>query len=132
MPRQPPVYRPPSVKAPQHNARGNEATNRQRKRAMHTGSKAWRLQRQRVLDRDGYACQWPEARKGAQRYVDAARRPRGICGQYGNQVDHKNNNAEEIVGDEELWVLCDHHHSSKTRKEQNANRTVQQGRADAD
>jgi 5-methylcytosine-specific restriction protein A len=104
VPRQPTVFKPRSVKAPQHNARGNEATNRQRRRAMHTGSKGWRLQRERVLVRDGYMCQWPG------------------CGCYGDQVDHRNDNADEHVTDDELWTLCIRHHSSKTRTEQNKHR----------
>lgn len=117
MPRQPSVFKPRTVKAPQHNARGNEATNRQRRRAMHTGSKGWRLQRERVLVRDGYAC----------RGLIRVRNSRGewvfkTCGAFATQVDHIHGNADEIVSDEELQSLCHACHSSKTRTEQNSHR----------
>lgn len=94
MPNRPPVHKAYRVKVPQHNARGNEATNRQTRRALHTGSKAWRLQRQRVLIRDLFTCQ--------------------ACKGYGDQVDHMNGNAEVMVGDEELQTLCGPCHSRAT------------------
>lgn len=73
------------------------APSRQAGRALHTGSKAWRIQRVRVLVRDRYTCQ--------------------VCGQFGNHVDHKHGNADEIVGDEQLQTLCQQCHSAKTAKE---------------
>jgi 5-methylcytosine-specific restriction endonuclease McrA len=77
-----------------HNPRGKEATNRQRRRAMHTGSKGWKLQRARVLARDEYTCQH--------------------CGQFGDQVDHIHGDAHEHVTDDRLQVLCLKCHSRKT------------------
>lgn len=99
MPRAPRIHRPHTVKCPKHNARGKEATNRQRRRALHTGSKAWKQQRERVLIRDLYTCQ--------------------ACGHYGDQVDHINNDAHEVVPDERLQTLCQPCHSSKTMRETN-------------
>lgn len=74
------------------------AQDRQGKRALHTGSKAWAIQRQRVLTRDLYICQ--------------------ACGGFGNHVDHKNNDAELHVTDDSLWVLCVACHGAKTATEQ--------------
>jgi 5-methylcytosine-specific restriction endonuclease McrA len=75
--------------------------NRQKTRAMHTGSKAWKAIRAGVLIRDSYTC--------------------AECGKYGDQVDH-------IDGDSHnndmanLQVLCLRDHSAKTMREQNAGR----------
>ncbi len=99
MPRSAKIHRPHVTKTPRHNPRGKDATNRQRKRAHHTGSKAWKQQRQRVLQRDMFTCQ--------------------ACGHYGDQVDHITNNAHEVVPDEDLQTLCQPCHSSKTMTEQN-------------
>ena len=54
MPRQPPTFNPSKPKAPRHVAR---EADRQKTRALHTGTKAWRLIREQVLVRDGYKCQ---------------------------------------------------------------------------
>ena len=103
MPKAPAKHQPLRVKAARHNPRGQGATERQRKRAMHTGRKGWRLQRLRVLQRDSFTC--------------------AECGKYGDQVDHIHGNAHEIVGDEQLQTLCLTHHSAKTMREVNkANR----------
>ena len=102
MPRAPKIHRPYVAKTPKHNARGKEATNRQRRRALHTGSKAWKAQRFRVLIRDLYTCQ--------------------ACGHYGDQVDHIHNNAEQDVSDDQLQTLCLPCHSSKTMTETNGAR----------
>lgn len=72
--------------------------NRQAKRALNTGSKAWRIQRLRVLTRDLFKC--------------------SVCGMFGDQVDHIHNNAHEHVSDDELQTLCRQHHSEKTAIEQ--------------
>lgn len=100
MPSAPRTHRQAPSKAVKHNPRGKNATSRQQRRAMHTGSKGWKLQRQRVLLRDNFTC-----RK---------------CGHYGDQVDHTTGNAHEIVGDDELQTLCHPCHSAKTMREQNA------------
>ena len=104
MPYRAPVHRPAGIKAKRHNPRGKDAENRQQRRAMHTGSKGWKLQRDRILCRDRFTCQWPG------------------CGCYGDQVDHKHNNSHEHVPDEDLWVLCINHHSAKTMREMNETR----------
>ena len=54
MPRQPPTFNPPRPAAPKHKPR---EADRQARRALNTGSKAWMLIRQQVLVRDGYQCQ---------------------------------------------------------------------------
>lgn len=102
MPTRPPIHKPFVVRTPKHNARGKAATNRQKKRAHHTGSKAWKAQRFRILVRDLYTCQG--------------------CGGFGDQVDHINNDAEVEVEDAALQVLCISCHSSKTLREQNRTR----------
>ena len=71
--------------------------SRQTKRHLNTGSKAWRAQRRRVLERDQYVCQH--------------------CQRWGNHVDHINNDAHIDVPDEALQTLCRECHSSKTIKE---------------
>lgn len=99
MPNRPRTHRPDRVQAPRHNAQGKSATNRQSRRALHTGSKAWKQQRERVLIRDLYTCR--------------------ACGGFGDQVDHIHGNADQHVTDDELQTLCLRCHSSKTMTEQN-------------
>lgn len=71
--------------------------SRQKKRALHTGSKAWRLLRERVLGEAMYRCVQ--------------------CGQYGNQVDHVNGDpGNNTLGN--LACMCAGCHSKKTAKEQ--------------
>ena len=94
----PPTHRPAIISAPKHNPRGKEARNRQRRRALNTGSKAWRSIRQDVLIRDCYTC--------------------AVCGSYGDQVDHMDGDSHN--NDEaNLQTLCTSDHSAKTRREQN-------------
>lgn len=102
MPYRAPTHRPASIKARMHNARGQAPSERQQRRAMHTGSKGWKLQRMRVLQRDLFTCK--------------------ACGHYGDQVDHIRNNAAEHVSDDELQTLCLHCHSAKTMREMNETR----------
>lgn len=99
MPRAAKIHRPHVTKTPRHNAQGKTATDRQRTRAHHTGSKAWKQQRIRVLQRDGFTCT--------------------ACGHYGDQVDHINNDAHLVVGDDALATLCIVCHSRKTMTELN-------------
>ena len=99
MARKAPTHRPMQVKAPRHNPRGKVARERQRRRAMHTGSKAWRLLRMQILARDGCAC--------------------AGCGSYGDQVDHIDGDSHNNAHDN-LQTLCINCHSRKTRKEQDA------------
>lgn len=76
--------------------------NRQRRRAMHTGSKGWRLLRLQVLVRDSYLCR--------------------SCRQFGDQVDHMDGDSHNNVPSN-LQVLCLRCHSAKTMGEMNeANR----------
>lgn len=72
--------------------------SRQGKRELHTGSKAWRLIRERILLRDGYTCQAK------------------ACGRYGNQVDHISGDDSDSR-DSNLQTLCKKCHSSKTARE---------------
>lgn len=99
MPRRAPTFAPRAVKAPKHNPRGNEARERQQRRAMHTGSKAWRQLRMQILARDGFTC--------------------AACGCYGDQVDHRDGNSHNNDHDN-LQTLCINCHSRKTRQEQDA------------
>lgn len=89
-------YSGPRHTTPKHTT---APSNRQERRALHTGSKAWRAQRMRVLIRDRYTCQAL------------------ACGQWGDQVDHIHGNASEMVSDDQLQTLCLRCHSAKTAKE---------------
>ena len=101
MPRSAPTHRPRQIRAPKHNPRGNEATNRQRRRAMHTGSNAWKQIREWVLVRDAFTCK--------------------ACGCYGDQVDHIDGDDANNPADGSNWqTLCGPCHSSKTMKDRNA------------
>ena len=71
--------------------------NRQGKRALHTGSKAWRAIRAAVLAEQPL-CPMCEATGRVTPAVD---------------VDHKNNNAMDNRR-ENLWGLCRSHHAEKT------------------
>lgn len=93
MPKRAPIHRPRSG-APRYEPL---APSRQAKRAVATGSTRWHRQRERVLTRDGWTCK--------------------RCGGYGNHVDHIFGNSHELVGDEQLQVLCASCHSKKTIKE---------------
>lgn len=86
------------VKAVVHNPQGKAPTDRQRTRAMHTGSKAWRALRASILARDSYQC--------------------AKCGQFGDQVDHKDGDSHNN-DPRNLQVLCLKDHSAKTMRELN-------------
>ena len=89
--------------AKRHNPRGQGPTERQKRRAMHTGSKAWRQIREQVLIRDNYTC--------------------AECGRYGDQVDHIDGDSHNNPADGSNWqTLCLRDHSAKTMRESNANR----------
>lgn len=94
MPSLPPVHRHKPTGAPRHTRDGE----RQAKRYYHTAHTQWLAQRQRVLIRDAYQCR--------------------DCGQWGNHVDHIDNNAHEDVTDDRLQTLCIVCHGRKTRSEQ--------------
>ena len=74
------------------------SVNRQATRFLNTGSKAWRIQRERVLIRDMHLCQ--------------------VCGRFGDHVDHTHNDAHSDVTDDRLQTLCHECHSRKTAIEQ--------------
>lgn len=92
MPALPPSHKPKKSSAPRHMRPGN----RQQRRAMHTGSKAWRALRAIVLEDELYKCRW--------------------CGKFGDHVDHIDGKAEnpEDYRRENLQVLCASCHSRKT------------------
>ncbi|HNR91521.1 MAG TPA: HNH endonuclease signature motif containing protein [Dokdonella sp.] len=99
MPRKAPTFRPRNITAPKHNPQGKQATNRQRRRAFHTGSKAWRQMREVILTRDGFVC--------------------AVCGCYGDQVDHVDGDSHNN-DPSNLQTLCITDHSKKTRLEMQA------------
>lgn len=69
----------------------------------------WPRVRALILDRDGHRCQWP--------VEDDYGRVR-LCGAYANQVDHKKRDpVHDDDSPENLWALCDRHHSYKTELE---------------
>ena len=93
MPARAPSHRP---YAPSAKAHEPKQESRQKKRALHTGSKAWRTLRAQVLAEELYRCRQ--------------------CGQYGDHVDHVNGDP----GNNErgnLAVMCRACHSIKTAKE---------------
>lgn len=94
MPKSPPIHKPKRAKTPRHMATGN----RQRRRAMHTGSKAWRLLRLQILQRDAYLCR--------------------TCQQFGDQVDHIDGDSHNN-DPRNLQTLCVRCHSAKTMRELN-------------
>lgn len=73
-------------------------------------NKGWAKVRVKVLERDGYRCQWP--------VTDTNGFPAGICGRPANEVDHM---AQNMVRDDDrlsrLWSLCHEHHNIKTQVE---------------
>lgn len=74
--------------------------NRQRRRAMNTGSKAWKQIRDVVLARDNFTC--------------------AVCGRFGDQVDHKDGDSNNNPRDGSNWqTLCHSDHSAKTMRELN-------------
>lgn len=75
-----------------------EPGNRQRRRAMHTGSKGWRQLRLAILQRDAYLC------------TD--------CKKFGDQVDHDDGDSHNN-DPENLKTRCLRCHSAKTRREMN-------------
>ena len=93
MPKSAPIHRPPTAKAKTHTV----GPSKQKRRLLHTGSRAWLLIRQDVLQRDGFTC--------------------AHCKCYGDQVDHIDGNSHNNVLDN-LQVLCIVCHGRKTRQDQ--------------
>ena len=81
--------------------------NRQATRYLNTGSRAWRIQRERVLARDMYQCR--------------------VCSKFGDHVDHIDNDAWRDVPDDRLQTLCHECHSRKTAIEQAGKQWEPQG-----
>ena len=77
--------------------------DRQRSRALHTGSKAWKLLREQVLLRDAHQCQ---ACKRVVQGPDA-------------HIDHIHNDAHDPASNtlDRLQVLCAVCHAAKSRAE---------------
>lgn len=73
------------------------ANDRQRRRALHTGSAAWRRKRESILIRDSYTCR--------------------SCRRFGDQVDHVDGN-DAHNDDSNLQTLCINCHSAKTARGQ--------------
>jgi len=106
MPRRAPIHRPHRMNAPRHNPRGAGERNRQQTRAMHTGSKGWRMLRLLILERDGFTCR--------------------ACKSYGEHVDHIDGDSHnnDFSNLQTLCIVC---HGRKTRGEQDGRREAHQG-----
>lgn len=98
MPTAPPSHRPHKTRAPKHGVE----RDRQKRRAMNTGSRHWRNLRALVLTEERYLCR--------------------MCGRFGDHVDHINGHADqwEDYRRDNLQCLCRACHSAKTMREQNA------------
>lgn len=70
----------------------------------------WPRVRRMILERDGYACQWP--------VVDELGLPKR-CLVRARQVDHRGRAVNGVDDDSpsNLWALCDYHHQVKTEME---------------
>lgn len=94
MPMRAPTHKPArTAGVRQHEVR---QPDRQKHRALNTGSRAWRLIRERVLVDAMYVCQ--------------------ECGQFGDHADHVNGDPSDNSMDN-LQCLCRSCHSIKTAKE---------------
>lgn len=94
MPTRAPTHKPPRPACKVH---GYPEPSRQKRRALHTGSKAWERLRLIVLRRDLYECR--------------------ACGGRGDQVDHVDgNDSNNALAN--LQTLCGPCHSRKTAMEQ--------------
>lgn len=73
-------------------------------------NKGWAKTRAKILQRDGYRCQWP--------IEDSRGFPIGRCLAPARMVDHKiHNMAHDDDRESNLWALCDYHHAQKTAME---------------
>lgn len=106
MPRSAPTHKPQRAAVPRHNAQGTGPRERQQRRAMHTGSKAWRQLREQILQRDACTC--------------------AACGGYGDQVDHVDGDSHnnDMRNLQTLCIVC---HGRKTREEQDGHREAAEG-----
>ena len=93
MPMAPPKHQRPAI-GKRHGQR--TPVERQASRALHTGSKAWRILRRRILVRDRYTC--------------------ADCGLFGDQVDHINGDSHDN-SESNLACRCASCHSAKTARE---------------
>lgn len=89
MPRSAPTHKPMQSKA--------HGQDRQARRALNTGSVAWRRLRASVLIRDHYVC--------------------AACGRFGDHVDHIDNDSHNN-DERNLQTLCIKCHGVKTATEQ--------------
>ena len=85
----------------------------------------WPRVRKMILERDGYACQWP--------IVDGLGLP-SVCLAPARQVDHKRRAVNGVDDDSpsNLWALCDYHHQVKTDEESAEQRRVNRDRRRSD
>lgn len=81
---------------------------RRERRALHTSSKAWRLIRNRILNRDLWRCQGV--------IEDGVTKQKRKCGRFADEVDHINGDAMNN-DDVNLQALCASCHSAKTARE---------------
>jgi 5-methylcytosine-specific restriction protein A len=95
MPAKAPSHRPARVVGVRQHALPEP--DRQARRTLNTGSKAWRSIRNRILLRDVSECR--------------------NCSRYGDQVDHVDGDSSNNR-DDNLQVLCRSCHSQKTAREQ--------------
>lgn len=85
----------------------------------------WERTRRRILERDGYRCQWivTDWRTGRTHK----------CLAYANQVDHKvRDGVRDDDSPDNLWALCDWHHKQKTARESGMARVEKRKRREAE
>lgn len=77
-----------------------------RSSTFHRLPKGWSATVRRILERDGYSCQWVR--------TDTGRK----CGLPAREVDHRVPRFEGGSHDDSnLWALCPYHHGRKTADE---------------
>lgn len=81
----------------------------------------WTRIRHEILERDRFACQWPVTDEFGFTH---------ICAQPANEVDHKVRATNGVDDDspENLWALCQYHHSQKTAQESTEQRRMNRER----
>ena len=86
----------------------------------HRFNRGWPKVRARILERDGYRCQWLVRDEWGDVHA---------CGAPANEVDHKRRDpVHDDDSDSNLWALCRYHHSLKTEWESAEQRRVNRER----